>query len=175
MLTHFGIHSGNIDNVKHTRGYLKDIIHEYIPDTLLLRHGDDREKMDKWEADILNRAHEIEASGKSLTDCMGDYVRKSMEHPLFGSTLFEVSMLRDNVEQKYVLAINADGLHIVDRGTRALIVSFPYVSVMRWSRSSTKFNFTTQGDNHWTMLTKEGEEINKFMGIYVRFLLENKD
>ena len=84
-------------------------------------------------------------------------------------------MLRDNVEQKYVLAINADGLHIVDRGTRALIVSFPYVSVMRWSRSSTKFNFTTQGDNHWTMLTKEGEEINKFMGIYVRFLLENKD
>ena len=77
---------------------------------------------------------QIETSNKSLNECMLEYVKLSEENPIFGSTFFEISMTRDEVEHAYILAVNKDGLHIIDRSTRALVVSFPYVSIMRWSR-----------------------------------------
>ena len=146
-----------------------------MPDSQLLRFGGDVEATNRWEADILNRAAEIEDTKKTVSECMEEYIKKSQENPLYGCTFFEVSMMREEVDYAYILGVNSTGLHVIDRKSRALVVSFPYVSIMRWSRSSKKFNFTTQGENHWTMLTKQGEEINKFMGIYVRFLLDNKD
>ena len=169
------VKEGTISSVTHTRGFLAEDLHEYMPDSQLMRYGGDVEVTNKWEADILNRAAEIEDSKKSVNECMEEYIKKSQENSLYGGTFFEVSMIRDESDYAYILGVNSTGLHVIDRKTRALVVSFPYVSIMRWSRSSKKFNFTTQGENHWTMLTKQGEEINKFMGIYVRFLLDNKD
>ena len=73
-------------------------------------------------------------SGKGLKECMLDYLDLSMTIPVFGATFFEVSMVRDDVSQPYILGINSEGLHVIDRATRALIVSFSYVYIMRWSR-----------------------------------------
>ena len=169
------VKEGTISSVTHTRGFLSENLHEYMPDSQLMRYGDNTEVTNQWEADILNRAADIESSKKSVNECMEEYIKKSQENVLYGCTFFEVSMIREEQDYAYILGVNSTGLHVIDRKTRALVVSFPYVSIMRWSRSSKKFNFTTQGENHWTMLTKQGEEINKFMGIYVRFLLDNKD
>ena len=40
-------------------------------------------------------------------------------------------------------------------------------------RSATSFNLI-HGENDWKFLTSQGEEINKFMGIYVRMLVERR-
>ena len=36
------------------------------------------------------------------------------------------------------------------------------------------FNFTSQDEQRWEFETEQGEEINKFMGIYIKLLLESR-
>lgn len=45
---------------------------------------------------------------------------------------------------------------------------------MKWGRSMATFNFVAHDESRWEFETEQGEEINKFMGIYVRMLVERR-
>ena len=50
----------DIDPVKHVRGFLTGFLHEYLPYAVMRKNTP--EMLLEWEAKILNKCHEIEAS-----------------------------------------------------------------------------------------------------------------
>ena len=131
---------------------------------------------DEWEQQLLATARTIAEEGLSLYQLQRRYVDLCQHSPIYGSAYYAVTMSKDDGGlQDCVLAVNRIGLHLVDRDEREIIATFPYEHIVKWGRSAHSFNFITQGDNQWTFETYQGDEINKFMGIYVRLLLESRD
>ena len=163
----------DIDPVKHVRGFLTGFLHEYLPYAVMRKNTP--EMLLEWEAKILNKCHEIEASGKSTLDCRREYVSIVQEFDIYGAAYYPVTMTNtEGADEDCILAVNARGLHLIRRRTREFVQSFPYEKIMKWGRSMATFNFVAHDESRWEFETEQGEEINKFMGIYVMFLLDSR-
>ena len=73
----------------------------------------------------------------------------------------------------YMCAVACGLPFVASVNTTTLLKSFPYEQIAKWGRSQSSFNII-QGESQWTFETRQGEEINKFLGIYVRMLVERK-
>ena len=163
----------DIDPVKHVRGFLTGLLHEYLPYAVMRKNTP--EMLLEWEAKILNKCHEIEASGKSTLDCRQEYVSIVQEFDIYGAAYYPVTLTNtEGADEDCILAVNARGLHLIRRRTREFVQSFPYEKIMKWGRSMATFNFVAHDESRWEFETEQGEEINKFMGIYVKFLLDSR-
>jgi len=162
-----------IDPVIHTRGFLTNQMHEYLSYGTMRKAT--RAKIDDWEAKVLNKVHDLEASGKTLGECKMEYVQMAMDNPAFGAAYYPVVWSKgDGTQVELILAVNCSGLHLLYRRSREFFKSFYYETIMKWGRSMATFNFTSQDEQRWEFETEQGEEINKFMGIYIKLLLESR-
>ena len=162
-----------IDPVIHTRGFLTNQMHEYLSYGTMRKAT--RGKIDDWEAKVLNKVHDLEASGKTLAECKMEYVQMAMDNPAFGAAYYPVVWSKgDGTQVELILAVNCSGLHLLYRRSREFFKSFYYETIMKWGRSMATFNFTSQDEQRWEFETEQGEEINKFMGIYIKLLLESR-
>lgn len=157
---------GQLDPEVHKPGFLLEEIHEYLPYHMVSSLRVEECKAD-WEAAILKKAFEL----NSLTSeqCKLNYVQACMKSPLYGSSFYTVKA----DSKHFILAVNSIGLHLIDYVERVVLHTFPYENIVKWGRSHSSFN-VIQGDQQWTFETTHGEEINKFMGIYVRMLVDRK-
>ena len=162
-----------IDPVIHTRGFLTNQMHEYLSYGTMRKAT--RSKVDDWEAKVLNKVHDLEASGKTSEECKMEYVQMAMDNPAFGAAYYPVVWGKsDGTQVELILAVNCSGLHLLYRRSREFFKSFYYETIMKWGRSMATFNFTSQDEQRWEFETEQGEEINKFMGIYIKLLLESR-
>ena len=58
--------------------------------------------------------------------------------------------------------------------SRQLLASYPYEHIVRWGRSTAALNIILNDGKCWSFGTRQGEEINKFIGIYVKKLVEKR-
>jgi len=153
----------------HRPGWLLPIIHEFIPNHMLSKLNSLGKK---WEEFILKKAFLL--NPVSSEQCKQQYVQLTTVSPVYGSAFYHVARKApDGKVARFILGVNSTGLHLLDAMTSTLLKSFPYEHIAKWGRSQSSFNII-QGEAQWTFETRQSEEINKFLGIYVRMLVERK-
>ena len=153
---------------------LKENLHEYLPYWMMSSERS-VEEADKWIAGIFDHVKSMDSGySTSAEQCKVEYIKLSQNSPIYGSSFYQVQLQDDkHTMHDYVLAVNQSGIHLLEAVGCALKCSFLYSHIVKWGRSTTSFNLI-HGENDWKFYTKQGEEINKFMGIYVRMLVERR-
>ena len=153
---------------------LKENLHEYLPYWMMSAERS-VDEADRWIASIFEHVKVMDSGySTSVEQCKIEYIKLSQKSPIYGSSFYQVQLQDDKQKMHdYVLAVNQSGVHLLEAVGCALKCSFLYSHIVKWGRSTTSFNLI-HGENDWKFYTKQGEEINKFMGIYVRMLVERR-
>lgn len=76
-----------------------------------------------------------------------------------------------------VLVVNLTCLHLQDVDSRKVLKSLAYEQIVKWGRPANSFNVIKGPQGAGTQFnsqTTQGKKINKFMGIYVRMLVDRR-
>jgi len=113
------------------------------------------------------------------------YVQKIAEHPLFGTSFFNVHrhefpVSMDEFPDDLVVAFNSSGLHFLDGTTpdRPTLLSVGYADIYRWGGSSTQFsiiiwNADTQDTDDVSMYTTQAADMAGLILDYINAIMES--
>ena len=81
-------------------------------------------------------------------EAMIEFLKETFKLPTFGSTFFEVKQTTDqNYPELVLVAINKNGVSLIHRQTKDILVTFPFSKISNWSSGNTYFHLTI-GINH---------------------------
>jgi hypothetical protein len=169
----FRCQHGVLDEATHTKEALLEQLAGYLPVNL---KADVEAKAEYLADSIVAQAFKL--NDQTETQLKAEYITKSKVVPVYGASFYNVRQETvADYPENLVLAVNSTGLHLQDVDSRKVLTSFPYEQIVKWGRSASSFNVIKgpQGaGTQFNFQTPAGEEINKFMGIYVRMLVDRR-
>lgn len=76
-------------------------------------------------------------------DAMIEFLKETFKLPTFGSTFFEVKQTTDqNYPELVLVAINKNGVSLIHRQSKDILVTFPFSKISNWSSGNTYFHLT---------------------------------
>jgi len=147
-------------------------IQEYIPYSILSEEGG-MDKASQYADSILEA---VQALGSiTSSSAMLQYIELAKSQESYGSSYYPVSLKKESgILHDFIIGINGRGLFLLQRGGRDISYSRTYDNIKKWGRKNSVFNFITNGDSRWEFETLQGEEITKFMSLYVQLLISSQ-
>jgi len=116
--------------------------------------------------------------GYDAQEAMNNYLDYVKAWKIYGSAYFfvEPQNARAELPPDVVLAVNAQGILIVDPATKEFVAEYPYSEIVTWGHSSVTFvlvvgNLIRQQKLYFK--TDQGNEINSLIHAYVNRLVES--
>ncbi|KXS20836.1 hypothetical protein M427DRAFT_51790 [Gonapodya prolifera JEL478] len=114
--------------------------------------------------------------GRTAREAQKEFLRILKEWSLFGSTVFEVSQsYSSEMPTDCWLAVNATGIHILERQGKEALVSCPYDTIASYSPSQTSIMIVTESVTQgvkYVFSTIHAAAIGTLMKDYIEALLE---
>lgn len=141
-------------------------VSKYISKALVARHSPE-----EWKQKILPAYQELKGIDKQIARDM--YVQYVKKWPLYGSVVFPVKGMGELEKRSVSVAINWNGIHVLDRATKAIIHSYDHNQVVVASYTATKLNVTVEMTDGTQKLysfgTPMGVEVDPIMRVYNTF------
>ena len=120
-------------------GYLSENFHKYIPIHMKTTSS---QRLFQWECNVILRYNQLLGSRLSVSEAMLAYLRAARRAcPLYGSTFYEVAANSISLPKTVTLAVNAAGVHILERASLDLLSGFSYEDIQRWGYKSQMITF----------------------------------
>jgi len=98
-------------------------------------------KLPDWRKEI-DKAHN-KHSGISSEDAKVEFLKEVFKLPTFGCTFFEVKQSTDqNYPELLLIAIGKQGVSLIDRETKQILVTHAFNKISNWSSGNTYFHMT---------------------------------
>ena len=98
-------------------------------------------KLTDWKKEI-DKAHN-KHSGISQEDAKVEFLKEIFKLPTFGCTFFEVKQSTDqNYPELLLIAIGKQGVSLIDRETKQILVTHAFNKISNWSSGNTYFHMT---------------------------------
>ena len=98
-------------------------------------------KLPDWRKEI-DKAHN-KHSGISADDAKVEFLKEVFKLPTFGCTFFEVKQSTDqNYPELLLIAIGKQGVSLIDRETKKILVTHAFNKISNWSSGNTYFHMT---------------------------------
>ncbi|KAA0203334.1 hypothetical protein HAZT_HAZT001173 [Hyalella azteca] len=184
---------------KYLRGYhkcTKEIAAKLASIIFKARYGDDRAGLSQvgsvlpslvpedllkaystsdWKKQITK--HFNDTAGMSKEDVKLEFLKVIFQWPTFGSAFFEVRQNSDpQYPTKLLVAINRNGVLLINTTTKVILETHPFTSVSNWSSGNTFFHLTIGNLTNNTKLlceTSQGYKMDDLMSSYVALLYTN--
>ncbi len=130
-----------------------------------------RKTPEEWKQKIIPVHQELKGIDSFIAKDM--YVQYMKKWPLYGSVVFPVKSFGDLEKRQISVAINWNGIHILDRVTKSVIWSYDHNHVVGASYTATKLNLTVEHvggqQKQYSFGTPMGVEVDPLMRIYSTF------
>lgn len=157
---------GDCDPSKDFVKALSTDVSKYVPKQIIARHSPE-----EWKQRILPVYQELKGIDKQIARDM--YVQYVKKWPLYGSVVFPVKGFGDLEKRSVSVAINWNGIHVLDRGTKPIIHSYDHNQVVVASYTATKLNITVEisdgTQKQYSFGTPMGVEVDPIMRVYNTF------
>lgn len=157
---------GDCDPSKDYVKALSTDVSKYIPKALVSRRTPE-----EWKQQILPLHQELKGIDTQFARDM--YVQYVKKWPLYGSVVFPVKGLGEFEKRLISVAINWNGIHILDRATKSVIHSYDHNQVVVASYTVSKLNVTVElsdgSHKQYSFGTPMGVEVDPLMRVYNSF------
>jgi len=155
-------------------GYLSENFHKYIP---LNMKTTSSKRLFQWECNVILRYNQLLGSRLSVSEAMLAYLRAARRVcPLYGSSFYEVTSDSVSLPKTVTLALNNNGILILERHSLDVLSTFSYEGIHRWGYKSRQITFHLQAfDITFTTLPDVAPEIALFVEEYIRRLVKKVD
>lgn len=166
---------GDFDQNKHISGYLTSTsaggskLSRFIPTPLVSQRAGS-----ELEQDLFAEFRQL--SNVSKVDAQLRYLNHVRKWFIYGSLFWNVKTSADNnmgLPTQLVLAVNCDGIHLLQAETKELISSHSYTDVFSWAYKINAFAFVSGNVSRskYQFETDAGKDIGRTLQAYVDVLL----
>ena len=132
-------------------------------------------KLPDWRKEI-DKAHN-KHSGISSEDAKVEFLKEVFKLPTFGCTFFEVKQSTDqNYPELLLIAIGKQGVSLIDRETKQILVTHAFNKISNWSSGNTYFHMTIGNLVRGSKLlceTSLGYKMDDLLTSYISLMLTN--
>ena len=132
-------------------------------------------KLTDWKKEI-DKAHN-KHSGISQEDAKVEFLKEIFKLPTFGCTFFEVKQSTDqNYPELLLIAIGKQGVSLIDRETKQILVTHAFNKISNWSSGNTYFHMTIGNLVRGSKLlceTSLGYKMDDLLTSYISLMLTN--
>ncbi|KAF7490609.1 Myosin-VIIa [Sarcoptes scabiei] len=150
---------------------LQNFLHEVIPNDLIKTQSSS-----DWKKQISNYYNQD--SGLSAENSKIAFLKYVHKWPTFGSAFFEVKQTGDttNYPEHLLIAINKNGVSLIDPITKNILVTHPFTRISNWSSGITYFHMTIGNLVRGSKLlceTSLGYKMDDLLTSYISLMLNN--
>lgn len=162
---------GDFDGDKHSGGFLKNIILQYIPLQLYKQH-----KPKTWERDLLACYEKLE--GFNSNKCKVNFLKVCEKSPTYGYTLFLVKQSHIAKAPKTLfLGVNGNGVSLFrtdDKTAITPVEALSFKALSGWASNHEHVSLTV-GKTKLNFNTSQGADICSLLKQYAFLIVARKD
>lgn len=135
------------------------------------------QRLFQWECNVILRYNQLLGSRLSVSEAVLAYLRAARRVcPLYGSTFYEVAANSVSLPKTVTLAVNAAGVHILERASLDLLSAFGYKDIQRWGYKSQMITFHMESfETSFKTKAEDAPEIAFFVGECIRRLVKKNE
>ncbi|XP_046917979.2 LOW QUALITY PROTEIN: myosin-VIIa [Dermatophagoides farinae] len=150
---------------------IHNFLHEIIPNDLIKTQSSS-----EWKKQILNLYNQD--TGMTPENAKITFLKYVHKWPTFGSAFFEVKQTGDttNYPEHLLIAINKNGVSLIDPNTKNILVTHPFTRISNWSSGITYFHMTIGNLVRGSKLlceTSLGYKMDDLLTSYISLMLNN--
>jgi len=127
---------------------------------------------------LISAAHSANIK-MSETNAKIDFLKIIYHKSTFGSAFFEVKQTTDpNIPEQLLIAINKNGVSLINPRTKALLVTHSFTNISNWSSGHTYFHMTTGNlvkSSKLLFETRLGSKMDDLLTSYVSFIQKSEE